>query len=308
MKRISLTLAAALLLISPSLLQAQVKLEHKFPDGRKTTANSYVKVEQTLTIAGMEIPSSSEQNITTSEAIGKRQADGALAAEHKIESLQSTISVAGMDLAFDSVNPNAPAPGTAIDALLDVFKAIVNSSWTVTYGQDNSVLSIKGRDEALQNLPAELRAATAKQFDPDYLTEQANQELQVLPNEPVKLGDTWEQEATVLFDSYQSMTFTTVYEYAGTVEKQGKSLDKITSKTTQVTYTMSADSPSPLKIVDSDLKIADSSGEVLFDRASGMIVDSKDKKHVTGSLKCEINGTEIPGKLDLTFETTVNRS
>lgn len=307
MNRIALALAAATLSITPSLLHAQVKLAHKFPDGRKTTANSYVKVEQTLTIAGMEIPSSSEQNITTSETNGKRQADGTLTAEHKIESLQSSISIAGMELAFDSVNPNAPAPGTALDGVLEIFKAIVDASWTVTYGQDNSVLSVKGRDEALQNLPADLREATSKQFESEYLTKQSNQELQVITDEPVKVGDTWEQEMMVLFDSYQSMTFSTVYEYAGTIENDGKTLDKIKTKTTEVSYSMSAYSPSPLKIIDSDLKVAESGGTVLFDRASGMIIDSKDKKHVTGSLKCEINGNEVPGKLDLTFEATVNR-
>jgi hypothetical protein len=307
MKRIALVLAAAALLNSPSLLHAQIKLEHKFPDGRKTTANSYVKVEQTLTIGGMDIPTSSEQNITSSEANGQRQADGTLVSEHKIESLQSTLNVAGTELKFDSVNADAPPPGTALDVLLDIFKAVAKSNWTVTYGQDNSVLSVKGRDDALQNLPEAIRAATAKQFDPDYLAKQANQELEVLPDGPVKQGDTWERESMTLFDSYQSMTFTTVYKYEGTVEKDGKPLDKITATTTKVSYAMSADSPSPLKIVDSDLKVVESSGTILFDRAAGMIVDSKDKKHITGSLKSEINGMELPGKLDLTFETTTNR-
>jgi len=308
MKRIALALAAAALLSPLAALHAQGKLEHKFPDGRKTTVNNYVKVEQTLTIAGMEIPTTSEQNITTSEANGKRQSNGTLVSEHNIESLQSTIKVAGMEITFDSVNPDAPRPGTQLDAFIDVFKAVAKSSWMVTYGQDNSVVSVKGREDALQGLPEALRASMAKQFDPDYLAEQSNQELKVLPDGPVKQGDTWEREATVLFDSYQSMTFTTVYTYAGTVEKDGKSLDKINSKTTKVSYAMGADSPSPLKIVDSDLKVTESNGTILFDRIAGMVVDSKDKKHIAGSLKCEAGGKELSGKLDLIFETTSNRS
>ena len=308
MKRIALTLAAALLLNPSSLLHAQVKLEHKFPDGRKSTVNTYVKVQQTLTIGGMDIPTSSEQNITTTEVNGQRQADGTLVSEHKIESLQSTINVAGMELTFDSANADAPPKGTPLDMLIDVFKAVAKSRWTVTYGQDNSVLSVKGRDDALQDLPEAVRAATAKQFDSEYLTQQSNQALKVLPDGPVKQGDTWEREATMLFDSYQSMTFTTIYKYEGTIAKDGKSLDKISATTTKVSYAMGADSPSPLKIVDSDLKVAESSGTILFDRAAGLIVDSKDKKHISGSLKCDINGMELPGKLDLTFETTMNRS
>ena len=71
---------------------------------------------------------------------------------------------------------------------------------------------------------------------------------------------------------------------------------------------MSADSPSPLKITDSDLKIQESGGTILFDRAAGMIVETKDKRQISGTLKCEVNGNELPGKLDLTFETSSNRS
>ncbi|MCA9147131.1 MAG: hypothetical protein H6823_18965 [Planctomycetaceae bacterium] len=308
MKRTALILASTALLLSPSLLQAQVKLEHKFPDGRKTTQNKYVKVEQTLTIAGMEIPSTSEQNVTSSEMNGKRKADGTLESVHKIESLQSTIEVAGMKLKFDSVNADAPPPGTALDALIDVLKAVAGSSWTVTYGQDNSVLSVTGGEDALKNLPEALRAATAKQFSDEHLTNESNQEMRVLPDGPVKQGDSWEREETVFFDSYQSMTFTTVYKYEGTIEKDGKTLDQISSKTTTVSYAMAGESPSPLKIVDSQLKVTDSGGTLLFDRAAGMVIDRKDIKHISGSLKCEINGMELPGKLELTFEATMNRS
>jgi hypothetical protein len=308
MKRNAFVLAVAALLISQATLHAQVKLEHKVPDGRKTTANTHIKVEQTLTIAEMDIPTSSEQNITTTEANGKRQADGTLLSQHKIESLQSTVKVAGMEISFDSVNPDAPAAGTAIDMLVDVFKAIAGSSWKVTYGPDNRVVSVKGRADALQGLPEELRASMAKQFEDANLTAEYNQSLDVLPDGPVKKGDTWKREETVLFDGYQSMDFTTYYRYEGTVVKDGKTLDKIISKTTEVTYTMDQDSPSPLKIVDSELKVTESSGTILFDREAGMIVDSKDKKRVAGTLKCEVNGNELPGKLDLVFETTANRS
>lgn len=308
MYRIALTLVSTAILAAPTLAHAQVELKHKFPDGRKTTLNRYVKVDQTLTIAGMEIPTSSEQNITSSETNGKRQADGTLDSEHKIESLQASIQVAGMELTFDSANADAAPQGTQLDVLIDVYKAVAGSKWSVTYGQDNTILSVKGSDDAINNLPEALRAATAKQFDPDRITEEGNQGLRVLPDEPVKQGDTWERDEKVQFDSYQSMTFTTVYEYAGIVEKDGKSLDKITSKTTAVTYAMSADSPSPLKITDSDLKIQEAAGTILFDRTAGMVVETKDKKQISGSLKCEVNGMELPGKLDLTFETSSNRS
>lgn len=307
MKRIVLPLVITAFFISTSALQAQVKLEHKFPDGRKTTTNAYTKVEQTLSIAGMDIPTLTEQNITTTEVNGKRQADGTLVSENSIDSLQTTLNVAGMELKFDSVNPDAPPPGTALDVLIDVFKAVAKSRWTVTYGANNKAVAVKGRADTFQGLSEAVQASLSKQFSEEYLTKQVNQGLSVLPDGPVKQGDTWERQEHVLFDSYQSMDFTTTYKYEGTVQKDGKSLDKISSKTTKVTYTMDPTSPSPLKIVDSELTV-ESDGTILFDRAAGSIVETKDKKHISGTLKCEVNGTEIPGsKLDLVFETSTNR-
>lgn len=308
MKRIALALAVAWLLSPLAAAHAQVKLEHKFPDDRKTTVNNYIKVDQTLTIGGMEIPTSSEQNITITEVNGKRKADGSLQSQHEISSLQATLNIVGMELRFDSANPDAPPPGTQIDAVLDVFKAISKSDWTVTYGQDNRVLKVEGSEDALEGLSDELRAAAEAQLDGETLTTQSNQELKALPGKPVKAGDTWTREETVQFDAYQSMTFTTIYKYEGTVEKGDKELHKITSKSTEVTYEMDGDSPSPLKIVDSELKIDESVGTILFDREAGMVVDRKDKTRIVGSLKCDVNGNELPGKLDLTLILEANRS
>jgi len=307
MKRIAIALAVAGLLSSHAIVHAQIKLKHKFPEDRKTTNNNYVKVEQILTLAGMEIPTNSEQNITTTEINGKRKADGRLESKHKISSLQATLNVVGMELRFDSANPDAPPPGTQLDAVLDLFKAIAKSDWTVIYAKDNHVLSVKGSEDALDGLSDELRATAEAQLDSEYLVNQSNQELKVLPDEPVKVGETWTREEYMQFDAYQSMTFRTTYTYEGTVEKDGKTLDKITLKSTEVTYDMDDRSPSPLKIVDSELQIEEAAGTILFDRAAGMIVGSNDKKHIVGSLKCDANGNELPGKLDLTLTKTSNR-
>ena len=101
-------------------------------------------------------------------------------------------------------------------------------------------------------------------------------------------------------DSGQKLTFTTKYTYEGSIEQSGKTLEKIVSQTTKVDY--SADADAPLKVVESDLKVAASEGQILFDAAYGQTVLQQSKVQVTGSLKLEINGMELPGELDLTIE------
>ena len=108
---------------------------------------------------------------------------------------------------------------------------------------------------------------------------------------------------TVKLDSGQNLTFTTKYTYKGAVELDGKKLAHISVTTTEVDYT--ADADAPLKVVQSDLKVAESKGKILFDVADGQTVVSESKVQIKGTLTLEIMGMELPGKLDLTMENAV---
>ena len=86
--------------------------------------------------------------------------------------------------------------------------------------------------------------------------------------------------------------------------KENKTLDKIKSRVTEVELKQEGAGDSPLKIVKSNLKVADSEGTILFDREEGHVVNLKGKLRVTGDMMTySINGMEIPGALDLTMET-----
>ena len=165
--------------------------------------------------------------------------------------------------------------------------------------QNDRVVAVKGRDEVFADLPETIRDAMKGQLDPEYLKTAANNELDTLPSEPVSPGDTWERTTTTRLDSGQRLTFTTKYTYDGGVEKDGKKLEKITAQVTKVGY--SVEGPSPIKVLESDLKPAESAGELLFDPAYGQFVSQNSKTQITGSLKLEVMGMEFPGQLDLTI-------
>ena len=100
---------------------AQVKLVREVPDGEKSTSTTVIKSEQTLTIAGMTIPTSSRQKVTINSENGNRSADGRITIKQKITTLKADIDVNGQQLSFDSAKPDAPPPGTAIDVLLEIY-------------------------------------------------------------------------------------------------------------------------------------------------------------------------------------------
>jgi hypothetical protein len=66
---------------------------------------------------------------------------------------------------------------------------------------------------------------------------------------------------------------------------------------------MDPNSPSPLKVSKSDLKVESGAGTILFDREGGHLVTGKGKTHIKGSMTFTAAGQEIPGEIDLTIES-----
>jgi hypothetical protein len=298
---LSFTSVIAVVLGIGATSSAQVKLEHKYPDGAKSTTVMQVKTKQVLTLAGMDIETGADQTFTITSVNGQRAADGTLQVVHKFDALTAKVSLpGGVELEFDSSKPNADPPGTQFDIVLDIYKVLAKSSWTATHDKSNRVISVEGRDKALESLDEALRAATKKQFEPEYLKQQANDELNKIPSKPVSKGDTWDLTTVVRLDSGQKLTFTTQYQYQGTAEHGGKQLDQIKSTTKEVTYSVDADAP--LKVTKSDLKVTSSDGLILFDREAGQVIESRNTMQIKGDLTLEVLGNEYPGKLDLTLE------
>lgn len=287
----------------PAPAAAQVKFEHKFPEGKSSTTVATVKTSQTLTIAGNEVKSGSEQTLTISSVNGRRAADGKLSIKSKLDALKATVKLPGdVELAFDSAKPDAAPPGTQFDFVLDIFKASAKSSWETVVDKDNRISAVNGREEAFATLSEEIRTAMKAQVDPEYLKNAANDELDRLPSKAVSPGDSWERTTTMRLDAGQRFTFTHKYTYEGKIKQDGKELERITSKVLKSEYTVEGDAP--LKVVESTLKPVESSGEILFDPAVGEVVAYRNKVQIKGTLKLEVAGMKLDGDLDLTIETS----
>jgi hypothetical protein len=278
----------------------QVTLEHKFTEGSAFTVDSTEQVEQKLTINGTDIETGSNTRATVKGTVGQRDADGKLRVPTKIESLKINVSIMGMPYDFDSANPDAKGD-SQLEALRDVHRGLVKRTTTLVYDKSNRVTAVENDVDILSSLPAEAQAMAKSQLDPGHLKDAANDAMDEIKSDPIKPGDTWQRSSTTDFGAGQVMQFKTEYTYAGTVAKDGRTLDKITSKTLEVNYSLQ-DSPLPLGLKNSDLKATESDGTILFDRELGRVVESTTSMRITGDLTFTINDTNLPAKLDLKMQ------
>jgi hypothetical protein len=280
------------------------KLELKHVPNSKSVYQTETKTEQTLTIGETDVETKATSFIVSGYTVGAREPDGSLSIQEKHQVLQTNLELpGGIQFQFDSGNPDAKPAIPQLEPLAAVLRTSFNTPVTTVLDANGKVREV--------NIPAEARndldPMFAALFEPDKLKKSAEQARSLLPSEPVSPGDTWERNVDMNLDSSQTLSFVIRFEYAGTVAKDGKRLHRIVPKPTAVTYTMAADSPSPLKVIQSDLKVTESEGELLFDAEQGQIVKETGRTRIQGPMTFTLGGQELPGKVNLQITKTSTR-
>ena len=297
-----LVVAMAGLLTGAGEARAQVTLELKYAEGTKSSSQTESLVNQTLTLGGRDVLTKSSTFMTMSSSIGTRGADGTLAIVERVESMQTELDLNGTKLQFDSVNPDKKADIPQLEPLLDLLRAAVKLPMTRTLEEKTNKLKSIALPEGEYE---KLGEAAKDRFDPVKLKKATEQALAYLPDGPVKVGDKWERATEVNLGSGQLMSFLTKYEYLGTVEQDGVTLDKIGGKAFEVSLSI-VGNPA-LQLTKSDLKVKESATTHLFDRERGVLVSKVGKVRIDGPLTLVIGGMELEGKLDLTMEEKSTR-
>jgi hypothetical protein len=287
---------AALLVASPAW--AQVTLARKLVEGSEHKSKVIVKIDQKLTLGGMDAGTKGTTVVEQKISIGKRDAEGKLPLATVTELKTSELALpGGVTVKFDSANPDAKGEGAGnplYDLVLDRLKQNAKTELTVVLGKDNKVVEVKG-------LKAESGATE------DDIKGQFDEIDKSLPPKPVKKGDTWEAEVKANLGQGQIMTFKRKYTYEGEAFKSTvnstRKLEKITAVDSEVTFSVKEGGAFPGKVTKSELKVADSKHTLLFDPAQGRFVDEAAKVQVVGPIGLSIMGIDIGGDLDLTLET-----
>jgi hypothetical protein len=285
---------------------AQVKLEYKFPEGSATTVKSTIKAQQVLSINGMDNETESERVMTETRTIGKRGIDGTLPIVETLDSIRIHLSLMGVDIDFDTAQPDAKIDNPQLSFLGDLLKLMAGSSYTIVIDDKNQFKSVEGLEKLLEK---------AKDLDPmaveglkasisaDVLKREFQQDHSNLPPVLAREGETWETTEVNDIGGGQTLTFRRRYEYLGTAEKDGRSVDKIGIKALEVTYAM-GQTGSPAKVEKSNLKVDSTKGTMLFDREAGRLVERNEVNRIKGDMTFKINEMEFAAKLDLTLEMT----
>jgi hypothetical protein len=307
--RRALVVPAALVVLAATAAQAQVKLQFKFPENQEYRTHQTLLIDQVLTVNGMEVPTKSEQTIDSKRVIGAKRADGSIPVVETIESVKSQIELpGGVNLTFDSdakgdEGGDEPPP---LKQARQIVRALGGASYTVVMDKDGKVAAIEGAERAVPKADT-LDPGTAdqikKRFNAERLKKESVEEFSLFPDILLRQGEPWERTETMDIGSGQTLTFQRKYEYQGTVDKDGRTLDKIGVKATTVSYAMDPSPETPVAVPKSDLKIDSSDGTILFDRELGRIVESKSKTRITGDMTLSIMGNDLESKLDLTLDS-----
>lgn len=298
MSRIGLSALALLGLALPASAAEEVVIDSRIPEGQRMRTEVRTETEQTLTLAGMPIPSKTTQMmIILSEPAGD-----AGEGEHKTRSwfdaFQQQLSVAGIEMQFDKGNPKDEAPIPQLKPVADLLRALSEAKWVSTQTDNGTVKALEFEGFPFANLPDGARG----EITPERMMNQANQIAKRLPEKPVNVGDSWTRSETMPLEAGQTLTFEKEFTFRGPVENTDPVVWKIEMRHKNVDFRMAADSPSPVKISNSELKVSKTDGEILYDPAAKRIVASREVVTLEGKLGINVNGMDLPGELKLTLD------
>ncbi|MFP6647974.1 MAG: hypothetical protein VB817_00850 [Pirellulaceae bacterium] len=296
-------LALFLLLATPLAVSAQVTVKLQTPDKSVTRSTVTAHTIQVLTLAGMDIEQRSSQKAITKHVAGTRGTDGIIQVESVIEAMKVKASFpGGVEIKFDSTGENKPE-GTQFDVMLDLYKAISTSKTTRKLDKENRCISFSNKMEGFDKLDPALQDSVKDVLDDDYLKDVENHFLKEIASKPIKQGESWELSFPSRLGGGQILELKQSFTYKGTSTVGGVEVHTIEMKVTAAELSQDSNVNAPVKITGSDLKVESSSGKIVFDNKRGMRVQTELKFHLVGELKLDINGMELPGKIDLSIET-----
>lgn len=280
---------------------AQVPLQIKAQEGTATVTTA-VTTKQVLTIAGMDVPTEAHVTSRSLLTTAKPAADGTQRIEEKTTGFTIKLATPAGLLEYDIEKPDPKAgQGTPYQPLIEGFNALKGLAYTLVL-KDGRVTGVEGVEDALAKVPAASQESLKQQLSPEVIRKEWQQSLDVVPGKPVKKGDTWTRNEVMNIGSGQTLTFDVQYEYQDAVQKDGRTLDKVSFVFTNVKYAIEGAGLGALKVAASDLKVDQSFGHYLLDREKGTVIERASNVHITGPMTFEINGQQLPGKVDLSLD------
>lgn len=298
-RRIAATLIVFALIPASSLVgQQKVLLDWRMPEDSKRVSTYQSELSQVMDANGLKVQTSVEQKLVSSAQAGKRAADGRIPVRHKVETLKATMRLPfDLTVEFDS-KKEFKKPGTDVDPLLDALNAFSAASWTTVLDSKLKAVDVEGNEELLATFTPEIRQGLNSQLSDKELLRKHNQLIDSLPATPVAVGQTWTRKQYLDLDLGQMIEFQKEFRYEGVVKVDGRPFDKISQQVKKVTVQID-DNPLGVKLVESNLKVDQSEGEIYFDRRKGWIYKSNEETKISGEMDFEFGEKITNSKIQL---------
>ena len=232
--------------------------------------------------------------------------------KQKIEGLKMDIDISGNPIKYDSRTPDTTG-AAGNPGLVEFFKNLKDSEFTVTIGKNYKVEKVDGKDDFIKKLGAgsqQMDTLLKKVMTDDALKEMTDPTYKLFPDGPKKPGDKWEKKTNLNLGPIGTYELTYKFTYVGP-EKEGpkKDLDKITLETV-INYTAPKDTTEGLLFrIKEGSKLtsepAGSTGTVYYDPKNQRIDEATINIKLKGDLIVVIGGTDTKVELTQEQKTTI---
>lgn len=322
MSRIRIGVAAILFGLLTAVLAAQAPApsdKQRFELKIEKEANGQLKpffqktktdVAQQIKVQGQDLTQKQESVFYFEWRPLKQEGDKTVL-KQKVEGLEMKIDISGNPIEYKSSQKEAPG-SAGNPGLVDFFRSLEGSEFTVTLNKDAKVEKVDGKEEFIKKLGGnspQMDNLLKRLMTDDALRQMCDPTFGLVPEQPKGVGETWERKVPINLGPVGVYDVSYKFTYKGKDEKE-KDKDRIEVDTSLTYKAPAADAEGLLfKIKSGDLKSANpEKGWILYDPKAGRIARAQVKLKISGTVTVVISGTDTAVELNQELTTTVESS
>jgi len=189
---------------------------------------------------------------------------------------------------------------SAGEAALLTDEKIKGAVFTLTLSPKMEVLKLEGHDKLIDKLAGDdlaVRKTLQAILGEETLKKSVRDILAILPDRPVKDGETWERVSETPFGPLGILKQTITYKLEGKEDVGGKKVSKISFTTALDFKAGKADPSLPFNVASGELKTEEAKGTLHFDDAAGRLVQAESKMTLRGRMILAVSGINIDSEL-----------
>ena len=275
-KRPSLFAIWAILVMSvPPLVSAQeITLKWGFVEGSEQVLQLTNRMEISMPIGFAS--QVMDQSIRMRQTVQSVESNGDATVTVTTEHIRMEGIGPGGDQLYDSDSGNIPTDPAILGAA-----AMVGQDYSMVVGADGTVKSIQGIEELVESMrnsfPPEVAPMLGEMFNAETLTEIAQQGVQILPEDPISPGGSWQTSFTMPNPLLGEVINTITFVLDGIEERDGRTVALLSSTGEIVTVT-----PEDLAGLPMEMDVdAEMTGFLIFELDRGLVLSSSTTTEMT---------------------------